>query len=418
MDKRPEKMTEQEKLLEIQFGVAKKARITDILTIVIFLAIVYIFAASVYIIPDREYSEAERRYLQQKPEFTIERLIDGKFTSEIATYLTDQFPVRDVFVGMKGAMEIALLKKENNSTVAADDGYLIKRTDYPNYEMVDKNTESIVGFAPAMQKLGIPYTVALAGRHADALTRYLPAFYPTEYTDKLWNYFEDKMAEDSYIQFVDLLTPLKAVIDTDGSEQVYYKTDHHWTTYGAYLGYCEIMKSFGVEPIELSAITKEEVSDEFYGTTWASAGMKWIKPDTMYYYRWAGDETDYTTTIVDTGASFTGFYDRSYLLVNDKYSSFIGGNNARADVIKTADSGEKREKLLLIKDSFAHSAVPFLAYHYDIIIIDLRYYKDSVIELITEEEIDRVLILNYMGSMTETNVFGMLNLGLKQFMNK
>jgi len=117
--------------------------------------------------------------------------------------------------------------------------------------------------------------------------------------------------------------------------------------------------------------------------------------------------------------SFAGFYDRSYLAedVMDKYSSFIGGNNGLVYVTKTnLAEGETREKLVLIKDSYSHSMISFLAYHYDLIIVDLRYYNSPLIKLIDEEQPARVLILNYMGSFTENNVFGIVNMGLKPYL--
>jgi hypothetical protein len=129
----------------------------------------------------------------------------------------------------------------------------------------------------------------------------------------------------------------------------------------------------------------------------------------LEFFRSEGD-MDYTTTILDTGESFAGFYKWEYLGARDKYRAFIGGNNARVDVTK--NNGEERERLLLIKDSFAHCMVPFLAYHYDLVIIDLRYFTSSPIRLVEEENIDRVLVLNYIGSLTENSGFALLNFGL------
>lgn len=441
MNKRPEKMTEQDALLELQFRLRDKTRVIDIVTVAVMLLILYTFAIMIYVIPDAEFSEQENRYLQKYPALSsdfdgtfaerlkagkfLDRLVDGKFTAEIADYFADQFPMRNFFVGIKGLSEITLLKQENNDVVASKDGYIIKRSDYPDYDAVDGNLDAILKFSPALEKLGIPYTIAMAGRPVDALQNYLPSLFPKFRTEELWDYFAAAVSSDDYLQYVDLLTPLRMRINGEynpessggGQEQIYYRTDHHWTTTGAYYGYCEIMKAYGTEPQPPGAFRVEEASSEFYGTTWSSAGMKWIGPDSIFYYRYEGDDTDYTTVIEDTGVSFKGFYDLSYLDKKDKYSSFIGGNNAVVTVAKTSGTKEGRETMLLIKDSFAHSIAPFLAYHYDLVILDLRYYKDSVIDLVRERGVDRVLIMNYMGSFTETNVFGVLNLGLKEFLN-
>lgn len=413
-------MTEQEKLLDIQFKVAPKCRVLDIITIVFMLAVIYVLSVLTIVIPDNEFSEQENRYLQTFPELTVSTLTSGKFTSEIADYYADQLPLRNVFVGIKGVAEIALLKQENNDVVAASDGYIVKRVDSPDKEIIEKNMNGIMALSPALEQLGIPYTVTLAGRPCDELQPYMPALFPNDLCEENWNYVLSLFEKDSYIKFVDmrriLADRIADNVGNDGvSAQMLYKTDHHWTVFGAYLGYTEIMAAMGQTANEFTHYTSELASDSFYGTTWSSAGMKWIKPDSMYYMRYDGDDTDYTTTIVDTGESFSGFYDRSYLEKKDKYSSYIGGNNARVDVVKTANVESGRKKMVMIKDSYAHSLAPFLAEHYDLIILDPRYVKDSIIEIIDNEGADEVLVMYYLGSLTDTNVTGMLKMGVSKY---
>jgi hypothetical protein len=409
MDKRPEAMTDQDKLIALQMSIKDKTRTLDILTSIFLLIIIFVFTILILVLPDKEFSEQENRYLQKAPSFTLERLTNGKFTSEISGYFSDQFPGRDIFVGAKSVAEIGMFKQQNNSVTLGTDGYIIKRIDYPNFDTISKNVNSMSIFGKAMEELGVPYTIAMAGRNVDVLQRYLPSLYPNFHSDELWQHFESALSADTYTSYVNLKNPLKTIIDSDTNEQIYYKTDHHWTTLGAYYAYVEIMNSFGEEPLSLSDFEIERVSDEFYGTTWSSAGMKWVKPDTMEYFRYEGDEY-YITEIVDTGRIIEGFYDREQLSKKDKYSSFIGGNNSRVDIYHS--EGTTREKILLMKDSFAHSLAPFLAYHYDLVILDLRYYKSSVKELVIEENIDRVLIMNNIDNISETNVYGILQLGL------
>ncbi|MCL2487090.1 MAG: DHHW family protein [Oscillospiraceae bacterium] len=436
LDKRPEKTTEQDALLEIQMQTAKQSRITDILTIIAFLLVIFGFGIAVYLKPADTFSDQENRMLQQFPDISsefegslleriqqgkfLDRLIEGRFTADIAGFYADQFPVRNFFVGLKGMSEIGLLKKENNDVVLGSGGYIVKREPYPDYDILETNLDNLEKFASAMEARGIPFTLAAAGRPMDVLGRYLPANFPD--THDFWEHFHDQTAIRPALRFLNLLEPLRLETESSGDGQYYYKTDHHWTTLGAYYAYAEIMKSFGEEPRPLSAFTVEEVSDAFYGTTWSSAGMKWIQPDTMYYFRYPGDDSDYITTIRDSGESYPGFYNRSWLEKKDKYSSFIGGttsgNNGWVSVNKkiadNADGGpvEDRERLLLIKDSFAHAVVPFLAYHYDLEIIDLRYFKDSAAKIVEEKNISRVLVLEHIGSYADGNIFGILNFGL------
>ncbi|MCL2096559.1 MAG: DHHW family protein [Oscillospiraceae bacterium] len=407
------------------------ANIPDILTVVTCALILFVLALAVFILPDEAFSEQENRVLQQFPAISensfLDRLPGGKFTSDMAEYYADQFPLRDVFVGLKGAAEIGLLKGENNGVILGGNNYLITKDANQNMEQtVDrlrKNIDAISGFADAMNEMKIPVTLAAAGRSIDALDMYLPAAYPRDNSARLWASFNGLADIAPNIRRLDLLAPLKQLIEREDRGQLYYRTDHHWTTLGAYYAYVEILKSFnredGFEPLSLRDFNIEAVSNNFYGTTWSKAGMKWINSDTIYFFRYDGDE-EFITEIKDNGRRFNGFYDFDYLELKDKYSAFLSGNNARVDITNpsaktmTEDGEEiKRPKLLLIKDSFAHSAVPFLAYHYDMIILDLRYYTDSVARLVFQENIDRVLFLHNIQNLSEDDTYGILEYGVE-----
>ena len=420
------KLTEQDELLEIQMKHKKESRIIDIVTIVCMLVIIYGLSLGTLILPDKEFSEAENRALQQKPRLSTEmegsiveriaagkfldRLIDGRFTSEISKYFSDQIPARDVFVGIKGVSEIALFKMQNNDVMLGKDGYIIERNDYPDLENLHKNLSAITAFSDYVKsELNIPVKVAVAGRGMDTLTSYTPALYDSTFSDRIW---DELIAESAGVDFINLREPLKEM--ADNGEYVYYKTDHHWTTKGAYNAYKIIVEQFGITPTEGNKFRVETASESFLGTTWSSAGMKWVKPDTIEYYRYDGDE-NFVTHIIDTDKSFDLFYDRSYLDVKDKYSSFIGGNNAHVTVTaKNQPSDAPRQKLLLIKDSFGHSLVPFLAQHFDLDIIDLRYFKESMSKYISENpDIDGVLFLYNLDSLTSAATMNILNAGIK-----
>ena len=429
---KPKKRTMQDdadELFDLQMRVAEQAKGSDRVGIALFLALIFVLGALIYIIPDREFSEQENRVLQTFPQIQsrfdgnlVERIKAGKFldkyfsgdfAEDIGDYYADQFPARDFFVGLKGVAEIAMLKGENNDVVLGADGYLLSRMDAPNVDNVLKNYNSSAAFADRLAESGISVTFAAAGRVIDVAEDKLPALYPVDVLYRPWEALNDRAAEthidggDAYTDmlYLDLLTPLKAA--SEAGEHVMYRTDHHWTTRGAYLAYVELMKLWGMEPLAESAFTVETASDAFYGTAWRNAGMKWIEPDVLEYYRYAGDE-DFTMTVNDSGTVFEGFYDRSYLEKTDKYSSFISGNHAYITIEKNGEGD--RERLLLVKDSFGHSMAPFLAYHFDLEIIDLRYYKASTAALALETGCDRVLIINNMDSLTGAATLGLLGM--------
>ncbi len=390
----PECDAEAARLLQIQLTTGARRGTGDILLTALFLGAIFVFAILFWLLPDRAMSETENRSLAQAPKVTAERILDGKFTADIAEYMADQFPARDFFVTLKAAAETALGRGGNNGVLFGDGETLVTREDLPNTQNMQTNLAAIAAFSDYCESVGIPALTAITGRTADVLDHTLPAYYGSAYSDRLW----ETLAEESAAAGVELLNlrdPLRA--RAEAGEYVYYRTDHHWTTLGAYYGYAAIAEGMGLTPAPLSDFDRRTVSLTFYGTTWSTAGASWIDPDTMEFFRFDGDDA-YTTTIVDNGTGFAGFYDMDYLAKKDKYSAFIGGNNALVTVTK--DGGEDRETLLLFKDSFAHAAVPFLAQHYDLVIVDLRYYKKAPVSLIDEYGIDAVLFLYNVDSLT------------------
>ena len=133
---------------------------------------------------------------------------------------------------------------------------------------------------------------------------------------------------------------------------------------------------------------------------------------TDLYYRYDGDES-YLVENVLTGDKIDGFYATSLLETKDKYSSFIGGNNAHVRVYDTAATGTK-PTLILVKDSFAHSVVPFLALHFNLEIIDLRSYVGSVASLARETEACGVLILHGADNLAISDTLTLLGYGLNK----
>ena len=426
MDNSQKKLTDQEKqdeLLERHLKNAPKTRVFDIALISAFLLVIFGLGVFIFILPDNEFSEQENRMLAQFPEISdasggrLGRLFDGSFTRDIAEYYADQMPLRDVFTGFKGIAEIGLLKRENNGVILAKNNFLVNRDTPPDYAQLKTNIGFIEIFAEAMGELGVPVSLAAAPRTMDILAEaggYLPRSYPTKYSGELWAFYEENINTAENIVNIDLFDTFKTGLAFKTAEELYYKTDHHWTTEGAYFAYLEIMQALNGPVLPLSEITAETASDEFFGTTWSAAGMKWVPPDTLEYYRYPGDE-NYLTSIADSGAGFDGFYDRDFLETKDKYGSFISGVNTWTEITKKElEPGEPRPKLLLLKDSFAHAAVPFLAYNYDLIILDLRAFPvtGSIAEIIKRENVVQVLFLYNIANFSEAREFAVLLNGL------
>jgi len=194
-------------------------------------------------------------------------------------------------------------------------------------------------------------------------------------------------------------------------EYIYYKTDHHWTTLGAYYAYASLGAKMGYEPFIKDSFEIETATEDFYGTSWSKAGAKWIKPDRIEYYNmidylvYGGQDMFYTKIYGAEEKTLQWFYDRDKLNTKDKYSSFLGGINSRISVYVSdrIEFLKPRKKLLLIADSFAQSLAPFLAMDYDIEIIDMRFFNDNIYDFIKEYNITDILILTNMENLSTQN---------------
>jgi hypothetical protein len=230
---------------------------------------------------------------------------------------------------------------------------------------------------------------ALIPRKVDVLGDKLPPYYSAERNQLIWN-----EAGDGHTV---LTEALKKAQKTD---EVFYKTDHHWTSYGAYTAYKELAFLLGFSPAYYSSFDMIELSTEFYGTSYSKSGYFLSGADVISTPNI--DKERYKTTIVDIDFTFDGIYDESYLAKKDKYSVFLSGNNAHVKIIDTQNLD--KETLLVIKDSYSHSLVPYLVDQYNIELIDPRYYTGSIEEYVKESGIKNVLFLFGIDTLASANI--------------
>jgi len=399
----------QREKLEREREISTKSRICDILTTVLFCLFIGGFALLHVLTPDREYSEKENRYLEEFPEFSSDALFSGDFTSDVTKYLSDQFPMRDLFVNIKATSERLTLRSENGGIMFSDDS-LTARNDHPNMENLSVNMSASSKLSAALENKGIPTIFAAAGRRVDVCTDDLPMFYGDESQNELWNDI-DTAGKEFPGSYVNLRDPLKNP-DSLGDE-VYFRTDHHWNTLGAYTAYTKIWEYLpksltdGKEVRKTDFFTRETVSEDFLGTSFSSSGASWITPDKIELFRFDGDDT-IPVKNHSTGEIHEGLYFREFLDVRDKYSVFLGENIGRLD-IGTGD----RKTIVMIKDSFAQSVAPFLAVDFDVVMIDPRYYRESIYDTILEISPEAVIILLNADSLTSTPVLRPLMRGVE-----
>ena len=373
----------------------------------LFCAFIGVFLVANAVSPDRTFSEVENRNLEQLPAVdfgTPEKLFrdgnffNGQFMRDFETYTTDQFIGRDTWVDLKARTERALGKKENNNVYFADNDTLITRFDQPAADRVTENLNYVNKF---VENVDIPVVFSLIPTQACIWADRLPEGAPNASQTDLMTQAQGAVTGATW---ADVYTPLMEHKDED----IFYRTDHHWTSLGAYYGYTGLASALGYTPVPLTDYTPTVRSTEFYGTVFSSSGVRWVKPDTITTYVPDDGITVVSHTYDNSGNPVEeqrALYVESFLSVKDKYSMFLGGNQSLGVVTNT--NNPDGPKLLIIRDSYADSLVPFLTAHYsEIHLIDPRYYHLSVKDYVAQNGIDQALVLYSVPNfVTDGNMF-------------
>lgn len=338
--------------------------------------------------PKKEISEAENRYLEQLPKFSISNLFNGIYINSIENYINDQFPNRDVFVGMKTNFDILLGKKYHNGVYKGKDGYLLEK--FKRAEDTEKIIEKINSFKSKLNDINV-------------MTMLIPTSIEI-LKDKLPNNV-DSLSQKEYIEYLysvlntNNIDVYKELLSNKDMHELYYKLDHHWTIYGAYYGYKSYMKYNNLGYHSIEDYTYSKVSTSFTGTLYSKSHIYNLLADTIYSL---DINYKYKVNYVFSNKKTDTVYDKDYLKTKDKYSYFLSSNHP---LVTIENELVKDKKLLIIKDSYANSLVPYLIEYYsEIHIIDPRFYKASISEYILANDIENVLLLFNINTLDTTSI--------------
>lgn len=357
--------------------------------------------------PDKEFSELENRFLQTPPELSVENLETGKFMEDAEDYVNDHIIGRDFWVALKAWSERLSGKQENNGVYFGKEDTLLNRLDEPSWEDIPAQ-----GSTPAQEGLGtrakyinalvdnmdVPVYFGIIPSSSEIWSDRLPKGAPTADEKAII----EKLYDTVQTYTIDLYSALEAHKD----EEIYYRTDHHWTSLGAYYGYTALMEAMGMEAAPLNESAKVTVSDSFYGTIFSSSGVRWVAPDHIDRYI-SGDGVK-VTSYFDSTPTEGSLYVDSYLDKKDKYSSFLGGNQPLC-VIQTEHTDAP--KVLVIRDSYSDSLAPFLTQNFsEIHLFDPRMNLNSVKAYVEENQIDQVVVLYSISNFVSAkNLFVLAN---------
>ena len=378
--------------------------------VVTVLLFVFAVAGAFYLLlgPKSDFSENENRVLEQAPALETSALLDGSYTDSLEAFVNDQFPLRTQFLSLNTSFQIVSGRKDlgsNYSITPAEGGVYLGKNDHV-YEVLLPNTtdtfkKNIQGLKTFSQETGLPFWVMPVPSGSQEQQENLPLFAQNHDQREELKYIRDTIT-DKNATVVDLF-------DTLGSwnGDFYYKTDHHWNTFGAYEGYKVLAEKMGFTPYGKDKFTFRLASRSFYGTLYSKAVNFFQKPDDLYLPEYT-EPQDIVQVI--GGEEREGLYWEEYLDKKDKYSTFMGGNHS-VEVVKNKNQNNGR-KLLLLKDSYANSLVHFLCLHYsEIHVIDLRYYSQNVYEYVEENGITEAAAVYSMKQLCDVDISNKLAVG-------
>lgn len=364
----------------------KKSNIVFSLSFLI--VILFFFFYNVFV-EDKTFSYNENRELTQQPKLSVETLLNGSYMKDVEVYVNDQIAFRDMFVKLSTNVKLMLGQNEVNNVYICED-YLIEKFEKSKLDdkLLEQNLRYIEEFMTKYDNSYIsiiPTSTEILGYK---LSRYTENINQKETIERI---VQGKNNIDIYSKLFE-----------HNREDIYYRTDHHWTSLGAYYAYVSICKKLGLSTIDLEDFNVEVIDNEFSGTIQSKVNLD-FGYDTLYKYTVKGLQPKYKRVVDENFKEVSNtLYDESKLETKEKYAVYIGGNSAITRIY-SENIKEDKGRLLLIKDSYSHSLVPFLTNHYsEIVLIDLRYFNMSLNQFLQEEnEFNDILLIWNLANFVE-----------------
>ena len=375
----------------------RQRKVQEQLVGIIFILTLFLFLIINVIVPDREKSVQENRMLATKPKFRLSTLISGDYDEKFEAYMDDQFVGRDMWRKLKVTVDRIGGSRLENGVYIGTNGQLLEQIEVADENHLAANIKAIKSFSESQYK--IPVRMMLVPDAANVLNHSLPALAKPEDQTQMFSMVRKDLGDS--VEWIDVSMEL----NKHKTEKIYYKTDHHWTTLGAFYAFQAAAPSLGIEGDLSGNYVSYAVSDSFNGMLASKSGVNLGEKEQIDIYVPTEEDTDLIVDYVDEGKRSTSLYDSSKLKEKDQYTVFLGGNSSLLD-IRTVSTSTKR--LLLVKDSFANSFIPFLTpYYREIVVVDPRYYSGTINDLMDSYRISEVLFL-YSGNtfFKDNNISG------------
>ena len=354
--------------------------------VVIFFLISVSILLGIIFTPKQTVSCDENRYLAEFPKLNFDTYKDSEFSKGFESWVSDHFVLRKQFIIIRNTIEKLIGRKEIGGVYTVDNMMIsLFRSDSA---AADKNAGYIDSFSENADNVYCLIAPTAQEIYKDKLPGYLNLTSESEYISSFYSKLNN-------VKTVDITPELESA----GDGYLYYRTDHHWTTNGAFIAYNKVAEVMGLNKFNKSDFDAETVSDSFEGTLYSKTLDKSVTPDSIILYKYKNGGN--LTLEDENGVS--DFYKYDKLDEKDKYL-FFGGENKGIETVRSNIKNGRR--LLLIKDSYANSVIPFLALNYEeITSLDLRYAPASVMKSIDTSSYEEILFLyNCGGFSAETSL--------------
>ena len=359
-----------------------KTKSSDLVTCVLFFGFLSLMLVLFAVLPKEVFSETEKRYLEKSPELTWKDVLSGEFGESAETYLADHMPARNNLVGLNAWYDYCSGRQVTKDVYVAQGESLVEAPAVWDERTVSKNMKAINAFAEETGKTVEFMLVPSAGfvRENEILGLHDP------YTDDLLIGEIYALAGEA-VNCRDLLPVLT-------EPEHYYRTDHHWTCEGAYRAYAFLMEQLGRDYPSCDAFTVERY-EGFYGSNHSRGGFWSFASDSVELWK-----KDALLSVTMGEASYDTLFFEERLEELDKYTVYLNGNQPLVRI----ENPEGEGSILVIRDSYANCLGTFLPHTYEsVVLVDLRYYKEPVSELLAEQEIEDVLICYSIGNFLSDN---------------
>lgn len=379
------------------------------LSVIVFLCVIFGFTIGSAVVPSKKFSEMEKRNLQKKPKVSVSSVVKGSYQKKYEKYLSDQFFLRDKWVNIYAQLEKNTGKKEINNVYIGKDDYLIEKYSERDFddELQKMNVKNLASFLDVCsEELGKSnVTCMFVPSKIDVLRNKLSVLEE--------DYDGNKIVERirSKVNNKDRVVNLADVLKKRSNEYIYYRSDHHWTTLGAYYAYQEYEKLNGRTAPALKEYKQKVVFDDFLGTTYSKSHVPVKKDEVTTFNR--GDEK---VSINGNNGEFTSnsyYFEDVAKKSSDRYQLFFSKNTGKIEVTTSA---KNNKVLLVLKDSYANCFIPFLSGEYSkIIMIDCRYTKMKMKQIFRQyPEITNVLVMYNIEKFRKDTHISSLQMSLEE----